>query len=328
MSAANEGSFRSPEQWLASRQQRLILSTFGFAVYPTEVDQGRKMCLAVAAPIPSIYPHRSQLRFPTTSIDRIEGSLQAEWNNDTVSIDISGFSVAVSDQPPLSAQAVETPQPPAGKVPPCDHFDFTLIPDFETLCSGVRLDTSWGQSPALQFRFDLAGGCIGGTPDMHTCKEVWSWGLNDGDERLRRVTGTTVYLSDPVASPRLNLTRLGDAWPTGTISLRPDDSGILRVTLVNSAVDASGKYLRVDPYLIDLAHLHAMLTLCTRKPDQEIKAVFGRKVSSGAPASAQSIGQGFKSTSISSALALLEDVQVYYDGDPSCAGRQIPVRRS
>jgi len=294
MSAANEGRFRSPELWLASREQRLVLSTFGFAVYPTEVDQGRKMCPAVAAPIPSIYPHRSQLRLPTASIDRLEGTLRAEWNNDMVSVDISGLSVAVSDQRPMSAEVVETPQPPPDKIPPCGHFDFALIPDFETLCSGVRLDASWSRSPALQFRFDLAGGHIGGTPDMHTCSEVWSWGLNNGDERLRRVTGTTVYMSDPVTSPRLNLTRLADGQPTGTIFLRPDDFGILRVTLVNSAVDESGRYLRVDPYLIDLAHLHGMLTLCTRTPDQEIKAVFGRKVASGAAASAQSIGQSFK----------------------------------
>lgn len=233
------------EKWLATvgkvkdGETRLALISYGFLLYGTKDDS----CGIIAAPAVPMFDHTATLVYRTDSVESQNLTFKPSTSGPVSAIDLDGKRVTVKAT--AGAAALK---------------DFNRIVDFESLCCGVSLPRRWRVSPSLSFAVHLSKGIIQAIPDDQMVKKAWSWDGCDGKKyRERRITDLTVFLSAP--PPRESRVSLAFAeiggGSLGTITFKP---GLAIAGLLHQPAKPTDE----ESNTVELAHLDAMLALCTQ----------------------------------------------------------------
>jgi hypothetical protein len=303
----------------------LLLGTFGFGLYPVKTIDNVERCLAIAGPNVPFHRHRPKLVLDAKNVDEITGDLTVVWKKKRrVEIELSGLAASFGSRGD-GAQTLVQPGPIVPKCPPITDTDFSLVPRFESMCGGVSLKKSWRHSESLQCRFDFANGYIFGWPDEHTKEKVWQWALPGLQPDERRVSGITVAASQST-TPVITFSTLTDDDVVATVKLKPL-GGAIHVKLINLPVDASGEYEKGEEHEINLAHVHATLSLCDIDDTTGLTVVFGHQVDCSRAKSERRERQDRSAVEDLRAEievlveSLKEEFSPRFEGNPSCAGR-------
>jgi hypothetical protein len=303
----------------------LLLGTFGFGVYPVKTIDNVERCLAIAGPNVPFHRHRPKLVLDAKNVDEITGDLTVVWKKKRrVEIELSGLAASFGARG-HGAETLIPPGPITPTCPPVRDTDFSLVPRFESMCGGVSLKKGWRHSEFLQFRFDFADGYICGWPEENTEKKVWEWGLPGFQAAHRRVSGVTVAASRS-STPAITFSTLQSDEVIATVKLKPL-GGAIQVKLINLPVDASGEYEKGEEQEINLAHVHATLSLCDIDDTTGLTVVFGRKVNcSEAKTEPQERQERSAVEDLRAEIEVLveslkEEFSPRFEGNPSCAGR-------